>query len=88
MKFEVEVDCTPAEARSFLGLPDLTPLHDAWIERMRAFSFDGAAGDEWQKLMQSWTAGLPGMGAAGFEAWQKLLRAATGATRQDGPKSD
>ena len=27
MKVTVDVDCTPEEARRFLGLPDLTPVH-------------------------------------------------------------
>ena len=29
MKMTVEVDCTPEEARRFLGLPDVAPLHAA-----------------------------------------------------------
>ena len=28
MKVNVEVECTPAEARAFLGLPDVTPLNE------------------------------------------------------------
>jgi hypothetical protein len=28
MKVNVEVDCTPEEARSFFGLPDLKPMQD------------------------------------------------------------
>jgi hypothetical protein len=27
MKITANVDCTPEEARRFLGLPDLTPVH-------------------------------------------------------------
>ena len=42
MKFTVDVDCTPEEARRFLGLPDLTPVHEAYIEKMKAFVTDGA----------------------------------------------
>ncbi|MEO7470377.1 MAG: DUF6489 family protein, partial [Sphingobium limneticum] len=30
MKVTVDVDCTPAEARAFLGLPDVTPIHDKY----------------------------------------------------------
>ena len=33
MKFTVDVDCTPEEARRFLGLPDLTPVHQAYIDK-------------------------------------------------------
>jgi hypothetical protein len=31
MKITINVDCTPAEAREFLGLPDLRPLQAAWL---------------------------------------------------------
>jgi len=41
MKMTVDVDCTPEEARRFLGLPDLTPVHRAYVERMRAPSPTG-----------------------------------------------
>lgn len=72
MKFEVEIEATPAEARSFLGLPDLTPLHEAWVERMRSFAFEGPSAEDWQKMMKSWTSGMPGM-TEGVEAWQKMM---------------
>jgi len=40
MKFKVDIDCTPDEARAFLGLPDVRPLHEALLpeveERLRA----------------------------------------------------
>ena len=35
MKITVEMDCTPEEARAFLGLPDLKPMQQAVIERMQ-----------------------------------------------------
>ena len=41
MKVTVDVDCTPEEARRFLGLPDLTPVHQAYIERMQKAVDDG-----------------------------------------------
>ena len=31
MKINVEVDCTPEEARRAMGLPDFTPVHDHYI---------------------------------------------------------
>ena len=33
MKINVEVDCTPEEARRALGLPDVTMLHDIYLDR-------------------------------------------------------
>ena len=82
MKFEVEVECTPAEARHFLGLPDLTPLHDAWIQRMTGFTFDGPASEEWQKLLKTWTSGMPGL-SQGMESWQKMFRTAAAQAKDD-----
>ena len=35
MKMNVEIDCTPAEARAFLGLPDVTGLNDHLVEEMK-----------------------------------------------------
>lgn len=34
MKITVDLDCTPAEARAFLGLPDVTPIHDHYMKTM------------------------------------------------------
>ena len=34
MKVTVEVDCTPAEARQFMGLPDVVPLQAAVMADM------------------------------------------------------
>jgi hypothetical protein len=31
MKFKVDIDCTPEEARTFLGLPDVKPLQEALL---------------------------------------------------------
>jgi hypothetical protein len=35
MKVTVEVDCTPEEARRFLGLPDVVPLQQAIMEKLQ-----------------------------------------------------
>jgi hypothetical protein len=35
MKVTVEVDCTPEEARRFLGLPDVVPMQQAIMEKLQ-----------------------------------------------------
>jgi hypothetical protein len=35
MKVTVEVDCTPEEARRFLGLPDVVPMQQAIMEQLQ-----------------------------------------------------
>lgn len=36
MKITVDVDCTPEEARRFLGLPDVAPMQEAMLAQMQA----------------------------------------------------
>ncbi len=35
MKINIEVDLSPAEARAFLGLPDVAPMQEEVMEEMR-----------------------------------------------------
>jgi hypothetical protein len=35
MKFTVNVDCSPEEARAFLGLPDVAPLQAAALKHLQ-----------------------------------------------------
>jgi hypothetical protein len=75
MKVTVNVDCTPEEARAFLGLPDLAPLHAAYLERMQGFITDGMQPEDVQKLFRAW---MPGLGD-GVQQWQQAFwNAATG----------
>ena len=34
MKVNIEIDCTPLEAREFLGLPDVQPIQKAMMDKM------------------------------------------------------
>jgi hypothetical protein len=34
MKMTIEVDCTPEEARRFIGLPDVSALNDHMVSEM------------------------------------------------------
>jgi hypothetical protein len=42
MKVSIDIDCTPEEARAFLGLPDVAPLQEAALAQMKA-QLDAAA---------------------------------------------
>ena len=35
MKVTIEVDCTPLEAREFMGLPDVQPMQTAMMEKLQ-----------------------------------------------------
>ena len=69
MKFTVDVDCTPEEARRFLGLPDLTPVHQAYIDKMQSFVSEGVTPDMVGEMMKSWGP----MSDAGMNMWQQMF---------------
>ncbi len=68
MKIKLDIDCTPEEARRFMGLPDVTALHEAWLKKAQAAIADGDIGD----MMAIWSQ----MGLRGLEQWQAFLHQA------------
>lgn len=69
MKISVDIDCTPEEARRFMGLPDLSSIHEAYLSRMRSAIEQGITPDAIQSMMQAWSP----MGETGMALWRKLL---------------
>ena len=74
MKITMNVDCTPEEARRVMGLPDLTPLHDAYLEKMRRLIDEGVTPDTMETMLRAWAP----MGDAGMAMWRQLLDRMTG----------
>ena len=72
MKITFDIDCTPQEARAFLGLPDLTPLHEMYLDRMKSYVADGLNPADFEKLAKTW---MPGM-ADGLEQWRNAFLSA------------
>lgn len=56
MKVNLDVDCTPEEARRLLGLPDLSPVHEAYVEQLKAALAEGAGtGPEaFAEMIKAW----------------------------------
>jgi len=69
LQVNLTVDCTPIEARSFFGLPDVTPLHDVYIEKMKSFAAEGIKPEEMERIFRMWTGGMN----EGFDQWQKMF---------------
>ncbi len=69
MKVTVDVDCTPEEARRFLGLPDMSSVHEVYLEKMRKTIEEGVSPDMLDKMMSSW---MP-MGEAGMNMWRNMF---------------
>ena len=73
MKISVDVDCTPEEARRFLGLPDLTPVHEAYVQRMTKAAGEGLTAESAAEMMKAWGP----MSEAGMGAWRQMLEQMT-----------
>src|ERR1700722_17511848 len=54
MKVNVEIDCTPQEARQFFGLPDVQPMQTAVMEKLQNQMMDNIQKVSPEALMQSW----------------------------------
>ncbi|MES2986637.1 MAG: DUF6489 family protein [Pseudomonadota bacterium] len=71
MKINVEVDCTPEEARRFMGLPDLSPVHDIYLNKMKEMVENPTNPEMFQQLMQNWSP----MGESSMSFWKGLFEA-------------
>ena len=74
MKVTVNVECTPEEARRFMGLPDVAPLNDKLVEEMTRRMQDNMALLSPDVMIKSWMSA----GAQAQDAFVKLMT--TGAT--------
>jgi Family of unknown function (DUF6489) len=73
MKFKVEAECTPEEARSFLGLPDVTSLNERLVEEMKTRLSANVAMLAPEELVRNWM-------SFGGQAQEQFLRMMTVAT--------
>lgn len=54
MKVNVEIECTPEEARRFLGLPDLRPMQDAVMAKVQQQMLDAVNVLSPESLLKTW----------------------------------
>ena len=68
MKIHVDIDCTPEEARAFLGLPDVAPIQEALMAELQKRMMANLQAMEPEQLLKTW---LP----AGLQGWEQLQKA-------------
>ncbi|MFJ6025453.1 DUF6489 family protein [Brevundimonas sp. NPDC092305] len=74
MKINVEVDCTPAEARAFMGLPDVTPLNEHMVAEMQRRMEANISAMQPEELMKTWTS----FGIQAQDQFRRLMETAVG----------
>ena len=82
MKAKVEVDCTPAEARAFLGLPDVSALNEHMVQEMKSRLDANMAMVAPEELMRNWMI----LGGQASEQFMKLMTAAASGVRAGASK--
>lgn len=82
MKFTVNVECSPEEARRFMGLPDVTPINEKLVEEMGKRMEKNLALMSGEAMMNSWMS----VGTQAQDAFVKLMTAgASGAASREKP---
>ena len=85
MKVQIEIDCTPEEARSFMGLPDVGKANDIYVDMMSKAMKGVSSPDQ----LQDYARQLAPMGQAGFKLFQSFMEGASAAKTSPKPaKSD
>jgi hypothetical protein len=87
MKVSIDIDCTPEEARQFLGLPDVAPMQKSLMDTLEKRLVDSINATDTKQLMETW---LPL--SKGLEQWQtiwgQMMATATGMKPPSPPKDD
>lgn len=92
MKINVDIDCTPKEAREFLGLPDVAPIQDKFMKDLQARLEDNLQSMDSETLMKTFmpmmseglNQGLNQMGEIQKMFWNNL----TSASQTSSSKND
>lgn len=75
MKVNFEIDCTPEEARRFLGLPDVTKANDTYVEAV----VKAMKGETSLDQVTAYAKQMAPMGEAGLKLFQHLFEQGAGA---------
>ena len=88
MKITIDVDCTPQEARAFLGLPHIEPMQDALIARMQERLAQSLEAMDPDALMRLWMpGGVQGLAEIQERFWHQLMSGMAGAGAGKGKRA-
>lgn len=72
MKVTIDIECTPQEARVFMGLPDMSPLNDHMVAEMQKRIDANINAFNPEEMVKSWFS----MGGQAQEQFMKMMTAA------------
>lgn len=80
MKINIEIECTPEEARSFMGLPDVSAANSVYVENLTK----AMRGVSDPSQLQQYATALAPMGQVGLKLFQSFVE---GGMKASGQKS-
>lgn len=88
MKFKFDIECTPEEARAFLGLPDIAPMQERMMDELEQKMQDNIRNLSPEEMVRTWMpATMQGLGEMQKMFWNQMGVTAQGKST-DGSKSD
>lgn len=84
MKFTVDVDCTPEEARKFIGLPDVAPMQERMMQELEKQMVENIRSLDPEQLAKTW---FP-MTIQNWGEMQKMFWAQMGINPDGSPAED
>jgi hypothetical protein len=85
MKIKFDIECSPEEARKFLGLPDVVPMQEKLMEEIEAKMQDNIRNLDAETMVKTWLpATIQGWGEMQKMFWGQM----GGMPGQDSSKTD
>jgi hypothetical protein len=81
MKVTVNVECTPEEARAFMGLPDVQPMQEALMKQLQDQLSDNISNMKPETMISTWLpASMQGAEQLQKMFWGQVQQTMAGAT--------
>jgi hypothetical protein len=82
MKLNITVDCTPEEARAFLGLPDVAPVNEVLVNTIKQRIEQNIELVSPEFYLKQWYS----MGGQATDSFMQMMAAGARAATGDAPK--
>jgi hypothetical protein len=82
MKISIEIDCTPIEARQFLGLPNVEPMQAVMLAKLEKRMSEEIDRFSPETLMKSWVGLFPQNAEWAQKMFESFISASTKAERK------
>lgn len=79
MKITVDIECTPHEARTFFGLPNIEPLQDQLLAQLQEQLSSYLKGTDPEAMLKLWLPeGMKGLNQIQEHFWQQIMTGMSG----------